>query len=76
MNQKAVQKEPEADPARCNPGGLCYDHDLGRFSPIFGEKWAFFLKPNFIVNTLSKKHQFFAKIFGEGISKSIYNIGP
>jgi hypothetical protein len=34
----------------CYPGGRCYDHNFLRFSPIFGEKMAFFLNTNVMIN--------------------------
>jgi hypothetical protein len=54
--------------------GQCYDY-FRRFSPIFGEKLAFFFKTNIII-FLSKlavfwiiKSLFFAQFFGENIFK-------
>jgi hypothetical protein len=45
--------------------GRCYDHKFLRFSPIFGEKMAFFLNTNVMIIfskfrfVLSQKRQFF-----------------
>jgi hypothetical protein len=55
-------------------GGRCYDHNFLRFSPIFGEKMAFFLNTNVLIKFLNnlascwvKNASFLAKLFGKNI---------
>jgi hypothetical protein len=62
--------------------GRCCDHNFLRIFLIFGEKMAFFLNTNVIINfyskfsfVLSQKRQFFRKIFRRKYLKN-HNIGP
>jgi hypothetical protein len=61
--------------------GRCYDHNFLRFFPIFGEKLAFFLYTNVMINFFQnlalfwvKNANFFAKCFGEKIKKIITSV--
>jgi hypothetical protein len=54
--------------------GRCYDHNFRRFFPIFGEKLAFILNTNVMINFFQnlalcwvKNANFFANIFDENI---------
>jgi hypothetical protein len=64
------------------PGGRCYDHNFLRFLPNFGEKMAFFLKTNVMVQMFqklkplwTKNANFFANFFRKNIFLN-HNIGP
>jgi hypothetical protein len=54
--------------------GLCYDHNFLRFSPIFGEKIAFFLNTNVMINFCQNLALFCAKnaIFSLNFSAKIF----
>jgi hypothetical protein len=63
------------------PGGRCFDHNFLQFLPIFGEKNGVFLKNQCYDQIFEnwalfwvKNANFFAKFFGENISKIITSV--
>jgi hypothetical protein len=62
-------------------GGRCYDHNFLRFSPIFGEKMAFFSKTNVTIHFLHNlalfcvKMPILCRLFWRKYFKN-HNIGP